>query len=54
MKQQFLENRTDTIRLTIYQDNRALVPTAATIILKNPAGNVIEAENAATINSTTG
>ncbi len=54
MKQQFLEAKTDTIRLTVYQNNIAAIPSAATIILKNPAGNDIQAETAATVDATTG
>jgi len=54
MKQQFLTSKTDTIRLTVYKDNRALIPDSATIELKKPDGTVLEADTAATIDATTG
>lgn len=54
MKQQFLKAKTDTIRISIYQDNRGLIPSAATIILNSPGGAELEAETAATVNATTG
>ena len=54
MKQQFLEDIADTIRLTVYSDNRAIVPTSAAIVLKKPGGSVLQASVAATVNATTG
>ena len=55
MKQQFLRDKTDTIRLTVYQDNRAVVPTSATIELQTPNGSELQASVGVTaINSTTG
>jgi hypothetical protein len=54
MKQQFLEDKTDTIRITIYSNNRPIVPTSGTITLYSSSGNVLQAEIAATVNSTTG
>lgn len=54
MKQQFLEGTTDTIRLTVYQNNRALIPSAATITLRKPDGTELQAETAATVDCTTG
>ena len=54
MKQQFLEAKTDTIRLTVYQDNRALIPTSGTIVLKKPGGGDLQASTAASIDATTG
>jgi len=54
MKQQFLEDKTDTIRLTVYDSNRALIPSSGAIILYKPSGDVLQASTAVTINSTTG
>ena len=55
MKQQFLEDKTDTIRLTVYQDNRPVVPSSATIVLRKPDGSSLQASVAVTaISSTTG
>lgn len=54
MKQQFLKAKTDTIRLTVYQDNRAVVPSSAAIVLKKPDGSELQASAVATVNATTG
>ncbi len=54
MKQQFLEDKEDTIRLTIYKDNRSIIPSAATITLYTANGSVLEANTAADIDVTTG
>lgn len=54
MKQQFLEDKTDTVRLTVYQDNRAVVPSSAAIVLKKPDGSALQASAVATVNATTG
>lgn len=55
MKQQFLKAITDTIRLTVYDNNRPVVPTSATIILYNPDGAVLQTSVAVTaISATTG
>ena len=54
MKQQFLDSKADTIRLTVYQDNRALIPTSGTIVLKKPGGGDLQASTAASIDATTG
>lgn len=54
MKQQFLKAKADTIRLTVYQDNRALIPSAALIVLKKPDGTELEASTAATVDASTG
>ena len=48
MKQQFLRDKTDTIRLTVYQDNRAVIPTSATIVLQKPDGSDLQASVAVT------
>jgi hypothetical protein len=55
MKQEFLKGVADTIRLTIYQDNRPVVPTSGTIILYK-AGSLSELQSstAVSINATTG
>lgn len=54
MKQQFLTDKTGTISLTVYSDNIALVPTSATVALYKNDGSVLQADTAATVNSTTG
>lgn len=54
MKQQFLYNKTDTIRLTVYDNNRPQVPSSATITLYNPDGGTLQASATASVNSTTG
>lgn len=56
MKQQFLKGKTDTIRLTIYKDNRPVVPSSATITLYK-AGSTTELQSnvaVTAINATTG
>lgn len=54
MKQLFIEDRTGTIRLTVYDKNVALVPTSANVTLYKPEGGSLQAQTAATVNSTTG
>lgn len=54
MKQVFIEDRADTIRLTVYQDNRPVIPSSATITLYKPDGSTLQASASATVNSTTG
>jgi len=54
MKQEFLKDIAGTIRLTVYQDNRPVIPSSATITLKKPDGSTLQASASATINSTTG
>ena len=55
MKQQFLEDKTGTIRLTVYDKNRALIPTSALITLyKTDGTSTLQAQATATVNSTTG
>lgn len=54
MKQQFLEDIADTIRLTVYQNNRPIVPTSATITLYKAGGDTLQASDTASVNSTTG
>ena len=54
MKQEFLKGVVGTIRLTIYSDNRAVVPTSGTVTLYTPSGGTLQAASAVTVNSTTG
>ena len=54
MKQQFLKAKTDTIRLTVYQDNRAIVPASSAIVLKKPNGDELQASAVVTVDATTG
>lgn len=55
MKQQFLLTTAGTIRLTAYDKNRSLIPTAALITLYKTDGNSeLQAQASATIDATTG
>ncbi|MDD5355948.1 MAG: hypothetical protein PHY56_05400 [Candidatus Omnitrophica bacterium] len=54
MKQQFRIGIADTIRLTIYQSNRALIPTSAKITLYKPSGSELQAQADASVDATTG
>jgi len=54
MKQQFLKGKTDIIRLTVYSNNRPVVPTSGTVELYKPDGSVLQADTAVTIDATTG
>lgn len=54
MKQQFLVDKTDTIRLTVYSGNRPVIPSSAYVTLYTPSGSELQAEAAATVDSTTG
>jgi hypothetical protein len=54
MKQQFIEDKAATIRLSIYADNRPIVPTSGTITLLKPDGSELQAETAVTVNADTG
>ena len=54
MKQQFLKAKTDTIRLTVYESNRPIVPASAKITLYTSNGGDLQAQADATVDSTTG
>lgn len=55
MKQQFLFQKTDTLRLTIYKDNRPVVPAdSVKITLYKPDGDTLQAEASASRDATTG
>ena len=54
MKQQFLKEKTDTIRLTVYIDNRPIVPTSAKVTLYHPSGSTLQAQATATVDGTSG
>ena len=54
MKQDFLKAKTGTIRITVYQDNRYVLPTSAKITLYSPTGGELQAQATATINADTG
>ena len=54
MKQQFLEGVSDTIRLTVYENNRPVIPTSAKITLYKPDGAVLQAQTNASVDATTG
>lgn len=55
MKQQFLKGKTGTIRLTVYENNRPIIPTSATVTLyKAGSTSELQAEAAGSVDSTTG
>ena len=55
MKQIFLKAKTGTIRLTDYDNNRAIIPTSANITLYETDGTTeLQAQVDASVNSTTG
>jgi len=54
LKQQFLKGVVDTIRITIYDNNRPQIPTSGTVTLYKPDGSVLQAAAAVTVDSTTG
>jgi hypothetical protein len=55
MKQQFLKTKVGTIRLTVYDNNRPLVPTSAYITLYKTDGTTeLQARVAVSVDSTTG
>lgn len=54
MKQQFLDDKAGTIRITIYENNRPIIPTSATVTLYQPSGGTLQADTAASVNATTG
>lgn len=54
MKQQFLKQVAETIRLTAYDKNRAVIPTSALITLSKPDGSVLQAQASASVDATTG
>ena len=54
MKQSFLVDIADTIRLTVYDNNRPQIPTSVTITLYNPSGSTLQVSASASVNGTTG
>jgi hypothetical protein len=55
MKQQFLKAKTDTIKLTTFQDNRPIIPTSAKITLYKPGSDTeLQAQASASVDATTG
>ncbi len=55
MKQQFLKAKTGTIRLTVYDNNRSIIPTSAKITLYETDGTTeLQAQADGSVNSTTG
>ncbi len=55
MKQEFLKAKADTIRMTVYENNRPVVPSAATITLyKAGSTTELQAAASASVNATTG
>jgi len=54
MKQQFLKAIADTIRITVYDKNRPIIPTSGKITLYTPSGGVLQAQANASVDATTG
>ncbi len=54
MKQEFLKGKTGTIRLTVYENNRPIVPTTAKVTLYTPSGGVLQAQADGSVDATTG
>lgn len=54
MKQQFIKGKTGTIRLSVYEKNVQISPSSATIVLKKPGGDTLQASASATVDGTTG
>lgn len=51
MKQQFLEDRTGTLRLSVYDKNYITTPSSALVTLYNTSGGVLQAQASATVGS---
>lgn len=54
MKQQFLEDKAGTIKLSIYSNNRPIIPTSGYVTLYKSSGTELLARTAATVDATTG
>lgn len=54
MKQQFLEDKTGTLRLSVYEDNRPIIPSEAKVTLYNPAGSELQAQDDGSVDADTG
>jgi hypothetical protein len=54
MKQNFIQSQIDTLRLTVYDNNRPLIPSSGTVTLYKPSGETLQAAAAVTIDGTTG
>jgi len=55
MKQQFLYQKTGTIRLTVYENNRPLIPSSAKVTLyKAGSTSELQAQASASVDATTG
>jgi len=54
LKQQFIKAKSDTIRLTVYQSNRPIVPTSAKVTLYTSNGGSLQAQANASVDGTTG
>jgi hypothetical protein len=52
VKQQYLTDKAGTLRLTIYSDNIAVVPSSATVTIYKSDGSSLQAETAATVGAT--
>ena len=50
-KQQFLEDKSGTIRLSVYDKNYITTPTSALVTLYNTSGGVLQAQATATVGS---
>lgn len=54
MKQEFLKGKTDTIRLSVYENNRPLIPDSVKITLYKPSGSELQAQASGSVDGTTG
>lgn len=54
MKQQFLKAVADTIRLTVYDNNRPQIPASGTVALYKPDGGVLQTATAVSVDGTSG
>lgn len=54
MKAQFLKGVIDTIRLTVYDNNRPQIPTTAKVTLYKPDGAVLQAQASGAVDASTG
>lgn len=55
MKQQFLKDKSGTLRLTVYNRNRALIPSSALVTLyKSDGNNELQSQASASVDATTG
>lgn len=55
MKQQFIKDKISTIRMTVFDNNVAIIPSSAVVTLyKTDGTGILQAQASATVNGTTG